>query len=61
MKHRLNKKDRIAEAGKKNNKAVYVPGKAKEKWVMFRATHGKHSQGNQPKKRSSLILLPEDP
>lgn len=39
MKHRLRKKDRISVAGKHNNNAVYVGGKAKKKWVLFRAKH----------------------
>lgn len=30
---RLNKKDRIARAGKGNNKAIRIWGKAKEKWA----------------------------
>jgi hypothetical protein len=31
--HRLNKKDRVAIAGKKNNHAIYIQGKPKEKWI----------------------------
>jgi len=42
MKHRLRKKDRIAVAGKKNNKAQYADyrsGRSKRKW-------GEHSKNN---------------
>lgn len=31
--HRLNKKDRVAMAGKKNSHAIYVQGTPKQKWV----------------------------
>ena len=37
---KLNKKDRISIAGKGNNCAQYVWGKAKEKWILWRAQHG---------------------
>lgn len=40
MKHRLRKKDRVAVAGKHNRKAVYIGGRAKRKWILWRAKHG---------------------
>jgi len=43
VKHRLNKKDRVATAGKNCNHAIYVRGKPKEKWVLYRAKHGTRS------------------
>lgn len=33
MRHRLRKADRIRLAGKGNNKAQYVEGRKKKKWV----------------------------
>jgi len=40
MRHRLNKKDRVTVAGKKNNKAIRLWGKPKEKWAEERERHG---------------------
>jgi len=40
MKHRLNKADRIRLAGKNNNKAQYVGGKKKRKFVLERRRNG---------------------
>lgn len=36
MKHRLRKKDRIKVAGLHCNRAIYMTGKPKKKWVLWR-------------------------
>jgi len=40
MRHRLRKADRIRLAGKKNNLAQFIRGKAKKKWAEFRKKKG---------------------
>lgn len=40
MKHRLRKRDRVAIAGKSNNKAQYVRSRPKMKWVLKKLRQG---------------------
>lgn len=40
MKHRLRKKDRVLVAGHGCNNAIYVQGKPKRKWVLYRERKG---------------------
>lgn len=46
MKHRQRKKDRIAAAGKGNNNAIYISGKAKKKWARLKKLRERRAKCN---------------